>query len=386
MLSRNLSDRLKLLFVFGTRPEAIKLAPVITQARSYGSDLASVVVSSGQHTSLLDSLPALLGFEVDYDLAVMQPGQTPSSLCSLILERLDKVLELERPDVVIVQGDTTTALAGGLAAFHRGIPVAHVEAGLRSDNPLSPFPEEMNRRLLGRIATTHFAATESNRCELLREGVQDSTIFITGNTVVDALHSIASTAQPGPGLRQLLRRIEGLKPILLTTHRRESFGDKMSANLRIIKEFVERHEDVALVFPVHPNPSVRHASHSLLGGTPRIHLVEPMAYDQFICLMKHAWLIVSDSGGIQEEAPSLGKPLLIIRENTERPEAVECGIARLVGESGTRLGEMLEEAYLPASWIERVKGVSNPFGDGHAGERIISNLRMMSESRLLQIA
>ena len=284
-----------------------------------------ITVSSSQHTDLL--YPLIRGFELrlDHDLRVMQPSQTLSSLCARMLSALDPILLAEQPDALLVQGDTTTALAGALAAFHRGIPVAHVEAGLRSGDPASPFPEEMNRRLISRLASFHFAATTNNRDTLLAEGVADDRIFVTGNPVVDALQEMAARAHPSAATAELLVRTQPFKRILLTTHRRESFGERMSDNLNVLKEFVAAHPDTALIFPVHPNPSVSGPARALLADCPRIHLAAPMDYEQFVIVMSQAWLIVSDSGGVQEEAPSLGKPLLILRENTERPEAVESG-------------------------------------------------------------
>jgi UDP-N-acetylglucosamine 2-epimerase (non-hydrolysing) len=261
-------------------------------------------------------------------------------------------------------------LAGALAAFHRRIPVGHVEAGLRSGDPLSPHPEEMNRRLVTRLATWHFAATEWNRTLLRKEGVEDERIFVTGNPVVDAVHSVQERLAPGPAIGRLLESTRGLRRIVLTTHRRESFGEVMSGNLRVLRAFVESRPDVALAVPVHPNPSVVAAARAALDGHPRVHLLEPLGYEDFIALLAESWLIVSDSGGVQEEAPSLGRPLLILRENTERPEAVQSGVARLVGGRPERLAEMLEEAAQPGSWAESAGRVENPFGRGDAGEKI----------------
>jgi UDP-N-acetylglucosamine 2-epimerase (non-hydrolysing) len=367
--------------IFGTRPEVIKLAPVIRGIESQGQ-LRTINVASGQHTTLLYPFVTSFGLRIDHDLRVMEPGQTPNSVCSRVLAALDRILETERPDMVLVQGDTTTALAGALAAFHRRIPVGHVEAGLRSGDRHSPFPEEMNRRLIGGLATMHFAATARNVDTLRSEGVPPDSIWLTGNPVVDALKTILVTAPQSEKVNRVIHATAGLRRVLLTTHRRESFGEYMTESLAILRRFVETHPDVALLFPVHPNPVVVETTRRILRQHPRIHLLEPLAYEEFIQLLLHAWLIVSDSGGVQEEAPSLGKPLIILRENTERPEAITCGIARLVGPAAARLATMLEEVSGADSWVERVDCLTNPFGDGDAGVRIAAAIsQFLGESR-----
>ncbi|HVF55343.1 MAG TPA: UDP-N-acetylglucosamine 2-epimerase (non-hydrolyzing) [Pyrinomonadaceae bacterium] len=370
----------KILTVFGTRPEVIKLAPVIRQLESRGRMFHTVNVTSAQHTDLLYPLTRLLGVRFDYDLRVMSPGQTPNQVCSRVLAALDSILNEERPDLILVQGDTTTALAGALAGFGRGVAVGHVEAGLRSHDARSPFPEEVNRRLITNLASYHFAATPSNRDTLLAEGVAPQNIFVTGNPVVDSLKAIIDETELAPATRDLLEATRGLRRIVLTTHRRESFGEVMSENLNVLRRFVELHEDVALIFPVHPNPAVVAAAENILSGHPRCHLARPLNYDQFVALLSEAWLIVSDSGGVQEEAPTLGKPLLILRENTERPEAVESGVARLVGGSPARLMSMLEEAHRAGSWAARVEQIENPFGRGDSGRRIAEIIAQELES------
>jgi len=356
--------------VFGTRPEVIKLAAVIRRLEIDGR-FRTINVASGQHTTLLYPFVELFDIRLDHDLRVMEAGQTPNGVCARVLTALDRVFELERPDLVLVQGDTTTALAGALAAFHRGIPVGHVEAGLRSGDRLSPFPEEMNRRLIGGLATLHFAATARNRATLLAERVPAGAISVTGNPVVDALHTILSKPPASQALENVLAKTSGFRRLVMTTHRRESFGDYMAESLRILGDFVDAHPDVALVFPVHPNPVVVETTRRVLGRHERIHLLQPLNYQEFIRLLSHAWLIVSDSGGVQEEAPTLGRPLIILRENTERPEAIECGIARLVGPVPSRLASMLEEAYGDNSWVEQAATQPNPFGNGDAGRRIV---------------
>lgn len=360
----------KILTIFGTRPEVIKLAPIIRKLGDFSDFLQTVNVTSAQHTDLLYPFVELFGIEITHDLQTMEPDQTPNQVCSRVLSALDPILSREQPDLILVQGDTTTALAGALAGFHRGVPVAHVEAGLRSGNLRSPYPEEMNRRLITQLASYHFAATRGNRDTLLAEGVAGNDIFVTGNPVVDALKMILGRGSASFAVKQLLEKTEGLRRLILTTHRRESFGEALDENLRVIRSFIESHEDTVLIFPVHLNPVVARSSREMLSGHPRIHLIEPLGYEDFVTLLSNAWLIVSDSGGVQEEAPTLGKPLLILRENTERPEAVESGIARLVGRSPGRLAEMLSEVYQDGSWAEHVKEVENPFGQGESGDRI----------------
>jgi UDP-N-acetylglucosamine 2-epimerase (non-hydrolysing) len=366
----------KVLALFGTRPEVIKLAPVIGAIEANKNGLRTLNVASGQHTDLLYRFIEHFGIRVDHDLRVMEPHQTPSQICSRVLEKLDPILVNESPDLILVQGDTTTAMTGALAGFHRRIPVGHVEAGLRSGNTLSPYPEEMNRRLISQLATYHFAATTGNRDTLLSEGVRPESVFVTGNPVVDSLTRMLEELTPSPVLAELLRSTQGLKLIVLTTHRRESFGELMTENLKVLRRFVEVNSGVALFFPVHPNPAVSGVAHEILSGHARVHLLQPMSYQDFVSLLSNAWLIVSDSGGVQEEAPTLGKPLLILRENTERPEAIEAGVARLVGGSPLRLAEDLEQALRDENWVNEVRRVENPFGRGDSGQRIA---RIISE-------
>ncbi len=364
------SPRPKVLVLFGTRPEAIKLAPVIHELKK--SKFQTVIVSSSQHTDLLAPFLYIFDIKPDYDLRVMTANQTPNEVAAKVLSAFDAILEREKPEIILVQGDTTTAFAGAFAGFNRRIKIGHVEAGLRSGNVLSPFPEESNRRLISQVATFHFCATGGNRKNLLAEKTDEKQIFVCGNTVIDALHFILENQKPSAEIKRLIDETKDLKRILLTTHRRESFGAKMSGNLKVLREFVERCEDVCLIFPVHPNPNVKQTTEKFLANRERIFLLEPLDYVDFLRLMKSAWLIVSDSGGVQEEAPSLGKPLLILRENTERPEAIESGAAKLVGENS--LAEMLEENYNDESWINSVGQIDNPFGDGTAAQRIVEIL------------
>ena len=358
-----------ILTLFGTRPEIIKLSPVIRALEARPS-WRSLNVSSSQHTDLLRPFARQLNIRIDHDLDVMTAGQTPADVLGKVVMGMGRLLAAERPDIVLVQGDTTTAIAGALAAFYGRVPVGHVEAGLRTGDLFSPFPEEANRRLIGRIVDIHFAATEQNVRTLTAEGVPAEQIVLTGNPVVDAVTHIMATSSPGAELAQILDGLNGRKLLVLTTHRRENFGEVMSSHLRAIRRVVDRHPDLVVVFPVHPNPAVRAVTGVELSGADRIHCVEPMGYSDFVHLLSNAWLIASDSGGVQEEAPSLGKPVLILRDTTERPEVIDCGIGRLVGHSGERLEAMLEEAIADDSWIRAAETARNPFGSGDAGERI----------------
>jgi UDP-N-acetylglucosamine 2-epimerase (non-hydrolysing) len=360
----------KILSVFGTRPEVIKLAPVIHALEKLAPRVELVNLASAQHTTLLHPFVELFGIRVQESLDVMRENQTPDEVCARVLKGIRPVLERDSPDMILVQGDTTTALAAAMAAFHHRIPVAHVEAGLRSGDRASPFPEEMNRRLISQLATFHFAATRENQRTLVSEGIPGESIFVTGNPVVDALRWILDRHRPSVRLTSLLSATRGMKRVLLTTHRRESHGPVMARNLLELKRFVQAHEDVALIFPVHPNPAVRNVTDLVFSERTRVYLEDPMGYDDFIGLAAQSWLIVSDSGGVQEEAPSLGKPLLVLRDNTERPEAIQSGVAKLVGAREGRLAQLLEEAYEKGSWAENVTEVQNPFGDGRSGERI----------------
>lgn len=361
--------RMKVMVLFGTRPEAIKLAPVIHELRK--RLFQTVAVSSSQHKQLLEPFLASLNIDVDHDLSVMRKDQSPTEVLSRVMAKLDKVLAVEKPDLILVQGDTTTTLAGALAGFNRKIPVGHVEAGLRSGNLMSPFPEEMNRRLVSQVATLHFAATEKNRRNLLAEDVPTEKIFVTGNPVVDSLKSMLKNLDISPEIAELIKKTEGQKRLLVTTHRRESFGTVMTANLKVLRDFVAKRSDVCLFFPVHPNPNVKKIANEIMGGEERIHLLDPLDYSDFLALMKSAWLIVSDSGGVQEEAPSLGKPLLVMRENTERPEAIRAGVSKMIGSSPGSLKQLLEENYSVPTWIRSVREVANPFGDGRSAARIV---------------
>lgn len=364
----------KVAAVFGTRPEAIKMMPVLREINARRRTFIPCNIITSQHTDLLD--PLLLQFDLTahYCLHVLNAGQTLDQLLSRLLAALDGVLEEASPDILLVQGDTTSALAGGLAAHHRRIPVVHIEAGLRSGNRFSPFPEEMNRRLITQLAHYHMAATQYNVQTLLAEGVPSEQVFLTGNPIVDALRTVLASTEPSDRLLRLLEELKGRRIIVLTSHRRENIGDSMRGYFEVLRDFIGGQPDLSLVFPVHPNPAVRReCTRAGLSG-PWIKLIDPLVYSDFLHLLSKAWLVVSDSGGIQEEVPSLGKPLLVIRENTERPEAIRSGCARLVGSHPANLASMLDELTVDDTWIRSVQRVENPFGDGHSAKAIVDAL------------
>lgn len=367
--------------LFGTRPEIIKLAPVVAELERRPGQFRTVNISSGQQPDLLDPFVEWFGLRIDHDLKVMRPGQPLNILFARVLEQLDPLLDRLRPQALLVQGDTTTAAAGALAAFQRRIPIGHVEAGLRTGNPYSPFPEEMNRRVITRLATWHFVGTTNHTNNLRAEGIDPAAIFETGNPVVDALQSLGKDDARSQRLNAVLDRTAGLKRIAVTTHRRENFANKLEDNLRVLRQFVERHADTAIIFPMHPNPIVRENAYNVLGGHDRIQLTEPFDYLDFIALLKASWIIASDSGGVQEEAPSLGKILLVMRESTERPEALETGLVKLAG-TPRELAIMLEQVY--ATDATSVPTV-NPFGDGHASERIADVLARQLAPALAEV-
>ncbi len=380
-MSKHMHRRKSILTLFGTRPELIKLAPVMRHLERLRGSFRTINVASGQHAELVDQAINRFGIRVDQNLKTMASSQTLGALRLEILRALEPVVAREAPDLILVQGDTETALAGAMVGHRRRIPVGHVEAGLRSGNLSSPYPEEMNRISITRLATYHFAATSRNRDVLISEGIPPERIFLTGNPLIDSLITFLRHPNDSSNVRSLLRKTAGLKRIVLTTHRRESFGSALAENLRVLCRFVREHTDVVLVFPVHPNPNVKVPAKEICDGHPGVFLTEPLGYRDFISLLSNAWLIVSDSGGIQEEAPSLGKPLLILRENTERSECIEAGIARLVGGRPESLRAMLEEAYCKGSWVESVGKVQNPFGNGDSGPRIAACLATLLSAK-----
>lgn len=358
------------LVILGTRPEAIKLAPVIRRLKQdIGMNGQVRVCSTGQHREMLEPVLKLFRIEPDVRLDVMQPDQTLPDLASRLLERLQPVLEDIRPRLVLVQGDTTTAFIGALASFYQKTPVGHVEAGLRTRDLERPFPEELNRQMLSRIARFHFAPTESARRNLLEEGVAADRIWVTGNTGIDALLEIAAIPYPlPPALAGLLD--SGRRVILITAHRRENFGQPFRQICGAFLDIARLHPDCDLIYPVHLNPHVDGQARELLGRSPNIHLIAPLDYLPFVHLMKRSYLILTDSGGIQEEAPSLGKPVLVLRERTERPEAVEAGTVRLVGFDRERIVSETNRLLSDTAFYDSMSRAINPYGDGRASERI----------------
>ncbi|MCD6291621.1 MAG: UDP-N-acetylglucosamine 2-epimerase (non-hydrolyzing) [Anaerolineae bacterium] len=362
----------RVALVFGTRPEAIKVAPIALRLRE-STDFDPILIATAQHRELMDQVLGVFGLEPDYDLDIMRPAQNPFDVTERVLARLRPVLERERPDWVVVQGDTTTAFASALVAFYLKLPVAHVEAGLRTDDKYHPFPEEINRRLISALADLHFAPTQRAARNLLREGVRPDAVRVTGNTVIDALLTIAG--KPAPPLPPFVEGLGGRRLMLATAHRRENWGDPMRRICRALRFLVKRHSDVVVAFSVHPNPQVRSVVEEVLGDVPRVHLLDPLDYVAFVHLMERSYLILTDSGGIQEEAPSLGKPVLVLREVTERPEGVEAGVLKVVG---TDEGAIITEASLLLEDDAAYRAMAqrrNPYGDGRASERIVEALR-----------
>lgn len=369
-------EKRKVLTVFGTRPEAIKLAPVILELMSKSARFVSSVCVTAQHREMLDQSLTLFGIRPDHDLNIMLPAQTLAEVTARAVEGLDRVFAKDKPDLVLVQGDTTTSFCAALAAYYHHISVGHVEAGLRTRNKYAPFPEEINRQLTGQIADWHFAPTESARQALLREGVSDSKVFITGNTVIDTLlwvrKRLCSMRLELPdGLRESL---QGYKIILVTGHRRESFGQGFENICQAIREVADAFPDTVFVYPEHLNPNVREPVGRILGKHPRIHLIEPLSYAPFVWLMDHATIVLTDSGGVQEEAPSLGKPVLVMRETTERPEGIAIGNALLVGVKKKQIVKGLTELLRDPAKRLRMATINNPYGDGQAARRIVEIL------------
>jgi UDP-N-acetylglucosamine 2-epimerase (non-hydrolysing) len=363
------------------------MVPIIREFENRPRQFDVHNVISWQHDDLLAPLLELFEIPVHRGLGIRRERSTLDELLARLLEELTPALEQISPDLVLVQGDTATALAGALSAHNQRIPLVHVEAGLRSGNRYSPFPEEIYRQMITRLATYHMAATPANVETLRAEAVPEESIYLTGNPVVDAVKSVLGKTEPSEKTRELIDRTRGMRTIVVTTHRRENFGPVMRTHLSILRDFVERHEDVALVFPVHPNPAVRAECERLGMSGPRMHLISPLIYPDFVHLLNSAWLVASDSGGVQEEIPTLRKPLLVLRENTERPEVLTSGFGRLVGSQPNLLASMLKEVYEDGSWLRTVETADNPFGDGKSGARIVNaiseSLLKNSEQRLL---
>ncbi|MFZ5597557.1 MAG: non-hydrolyzing UDP-N-acetylglucosamine 2-epimerase [Bacillota bacterium] len=361
---------IKILAVFGTRPEAIKMAPLVKELGGYGEKLRCRVAVTAQHREMLDQVLDLFEITPHYDLDIMRPGQTLFDITTRALAGLKEVLEEEKPDLTLVHGDTTTTFVSALASFYLQVPVGHVEAGLRTGNKYSPFPEEMNRHLAGVLTDLHFAPTQRAKRNLLAEGVREENIFVTGNTVIDALLATVKNDYrfSDPELNKI--DFEERRVLLVTTHRRENLGDPMRDIYTALRQVVERYPDVEIVFPVHRNPAVRSVVSEVIGDLDRVHLIEPMDYAPFVNLMKRCYMVLTDSGGMQEEAPSIGKPVLVLRDTTERPEAVDAGTVVLVGTAREKVYRETARLLDDPGHYRRMSEAVNPYGDGKASKRI----------------
>nr|WP_302298753.1 UDP-N-acetylglucosamine 2-epimerase (non-hydrolyzing) [Phascolarctobacterium faecium] len=365
---------MKLMTVFGTRPEAIKMCPLVLEMQKYPDFIEPIVAVTAQHREMLDQVLQLFAIKPDYDLNIMTAGQTLYDVTGRALAGLKDVLAEAQPDIVLVHGDTTTTFVGALASFYAQIPVGHVEAGLRTGNKFSPYPEEMNRKLTGAIADIHFAPTSTSKNNLLKENIDPAAIVVTGNTVIDALQTTvkADYRFTDSGLQKALAG--GKRLILVTTHRRENLGEPMRHVYQALRKVLENHPDVEAIFPVHKNPKVREIVDEELGKLAQVHLIEPLDYEPFANLMAKVDIVLTDSGGIQEEAPALGKPVLVLRDTTERPEAVDAGTVKLVG---TAYDDVLRETSLlldDSKYYQSMAEAANPYGDGRACERIIRKI------------
>ena len=371
--------RIRIAAIFGTRPDAIKMAPVLTELQAYRDEFHTVTIATAQHREMLDQVLDIFKIRVNYDLDVMQPRQSLAYLVKSVLSKLDGVIRKIRPDLILVQGDTSTTFVASLAAFYSKIPVGHVEAGLRTEDKYRPYPEEMNRRLTTAIADFHFAPTRTARNALLAENIPAEKIYLTGNTVIDALLRTVRKDYffSHPFLRKIVEDCRRLrrKMVLITCHRRENWGAPMAGACRAIRKLAERHREVTFIFPVHLNPVVREVVYPILKGLPNVFLTDPLEYESFVNLMNEIYLVLTDSGGMQEEAPSLGKPVLVLREVTERPEAVVAGTVKLVGMDERRI--VTETSRLLDSLVayKRMASATNPYGDGKAAWRIVQTLR-----------
>ena len=373
----------KILLVFGTRPEAIKMAPLVKALQKDTEHFETRVCVTAQHRQMLDQVLEVLGITHEYDLNIMAPNQDLYDITAKVLLGLREVLKDFRPDTVLVHGDTTTSMAASLAAFYMQIPVGHVEAGLRTYNMLSPWPEEMNRQVTDRICTYYFAPTEQSKVNLLQENIDAKKIFITGNTVIDALLMAVDIISTTAGVKEKMAKelqekgytVGDREYILVTGHRRENFGDGFLHICKAIKELAALHPEMDIVYPVHLNPNVQKPVYELLSGLSNVYLISPLDYLPFIYAMQHSTLLLTDSGGVQEEAPSLGKPVLVMRDTTERPEAVEAGTVKLVGTNAEAIVSNVTALLLDKEMYKRMSETHNPYGDGQACERIIAALR-----------
>ncbi|KKB74419.1 MULTISPECIES: non-hydrolyzing UDP-N-acetylglucosamine 2-epimerase [Bacillus] len=361
--------KLKIMTVFGTRPEAIKMAPLVLELKKH-PEIESYVTVTAQHRQMLDQVLDAFHIRPDFDLNIMKERQTLADITSNALTKLDRLFQEIKPDLVLVHGDTTTTFAGSLAAFYHRISVGHVEAGLRTGNKYSPFPEELNRQLTGAIADFHFAPTKQAEANLLAENKNADSIFVTGNTAIDALKTTVREEYSHP----LLDRMDGSRMILLTAHRRENLGEPMENMFRAIRRITEEFGDVQVVYPVHLNPIVRQAAELHFGGSDKVHLIEPLEVIDFHNFASRAHFILTDSGGVQEEAPSLGKPVLVLRDTTERPEGVKAGTLKLAGTNEEDVYELTKQLLNDPDEYQRMSKASNPYGDGNASKRIVAEI------------
>jgi len=360
----------KVLIVFGTRPEAIKIAPIIEELKKHKRIINTIVAVTAQHRQMLDQVIELFNISVNYDLNIMKHNQDILYAFNASIIGLTKIYEKERPDLILVQGDTTTTFAGSLAAFYLKIPVGHIEAGLRTKNIYDPFPEEVNRRLTSVIADIHFAPTIKAKNNLLSEGIKSNKIYITGNTAIDALQIMLNLKPSRPD--QLFNKLDkNLKIVLVTLHRRENMGSRLNAICSILKALIVQHPDIQIIFPVHYNPNIRKIVYSALCNVERIHLIDPVDYHAFVQVMGKAYIILTDSGGIQEEAPALNKPIIVLRNFTERPEGLEAGCAKLVGTEKKNVLREIKKILTNKDEYERMASAQNPYGDGKASKRIV---------------
>ena len=366
---------LKVMTVIGTRPEAIKMAPVINSLMNYSEEVESVVCVTAQHREMLDQVLKIFGILPDYDLNLMKPNQSLSLLTANLLTALDEVITVEKPEWVLVQGDTTTAMVASLVAYYRRIKLGHVEAGLRTNDKFQPFPEEINRRIADILADAYFAPTQNSRMNLLKEGICSESIVVTGNTVIDALMMISQRVAGRSLDSHISTSIKNRLLILVTVHRRESFGEPLENICKALARIASRYQDkIQIVYPVHLNPNVRKTVYEILSGVPNISLIEPVNYEELVGLMSKAYLILTDSGGIQEEAPSLHKPVLVLRDMTERPEAIEAGAAKLVGTDADRIYSETMRLIEEPEHYSQMSNAINPYGDGQASHRIVQFL------------
>ncbi|MEH7225018.1 UDP-N-acetylglucosamine 2-epimerase (non-hydrolyzing) [Bacillus sp. JJ1566] len=362
-----MTERIKVMTIFGTRPEAIKMAPLVLELNKYPDEIESIVTVTAQHRQMLDQVLEIFEIKPDHDLNIMQDRQTLTDVTTRALEGLDRVMKEVKPDLVLVHGDTTTTFVAGLAAFYNQISVGHVEAGLRTWNKYSPFPEEVNRQITGVIADLHFSPTIQSKNNLLNENKKAETIFVTGNTAIDALNTTVSESYSHP----VLDRLGDDRLLLVTAHRRENLGEPMRNMFKAIKRIVTEHDDVQVVYPVHLNPVVRELADEILGNDERIQLIEPLGVLDFHNFASKACLILTDSGGVQEEAPSLGVPVLVLRDTTERPEGIEAGTLKLAGTDEETIYSLAKELLTDPQEYEKMAKASNPYGDGKASKRIV---------------